>query len=80
MKNADLPANPIVMDNGHPYHASNVAFANKPLVSGLTKREMMATHILSGLTLGTAGYDEYMAKKVKTAVQYADLLLSELEK
>ena len=42
VSNGDMPVNPIVMENGHPYHASQVCFENAPLVSGLTKREAFA--------------------------------------
>ena len=42
VSNGDMPINPLVMENGHPYHASHVCFENTPLVSGLTKRESIA--------------------------------------
>ena len=45
----------------------------------LTKREMMAMHIVGHLANGTAGYDEQIKRKAKVAVEYADELLGALE-
>ena len=80
MKNSELPAMPLVNDNGHPLHASHVAWDNKPLVSGLTKREHFAGLAMQGFIsagsngMPNAGELSNMAKK------YADALLYELDK
>mgnify|MGYP003656302021 CR=1 FL=1 len=34
-----MPITPMLNENGHPLHASHVCWDNKPLVSGLSKRE-----------------------------------------
>ena len=90
VSNGDMPVNPIVMENGHPYHASQVCFENAPLVSGLTKREAFAMAVMQGMiTSRYAGeyMDEINDKSfdkpsglANNAVRYADALLKELEK
>ena len=50
------------------------------VAQGLTKREMIAMHIIGHLANGTDGYDEQVLYKTKVAVKYADALLSELNK
>lgn len=48
---------------------------------GLTKREYFAMHALQGISSSiTIGRAEYMPLIAKTAVQYADALIAELEK
>lgn len=71
MKNADMPAMPIFDECGRPtvHGMSNVE------VLGLTKREMMAMHILSGLLS-----DPNWIGMPADAVRIADELLAELEK
>ena len=75
MKNADKPAMPTpYMDqnsNGGALYCDD---------TGLTKREMFAMHIAGHMVSRTAGYDEYVKSKMKTAVEYANALLAELEK
>ncbi|HDN9784862.1 TPA: hypothetical protein P2N00_000500 [Aeromonas salmonicida] len=44
MKNADMPAMPLVNSNGSPVHHSNAGMENHGVMAGLTKREMMAMH------------------------------------
>lgn len=44
MKNADMPAMPLVNSNGSPVHHSNAGMENDGVMAGLTKREMMAMH------------------------------------
>ena len=46
---------------------------------GMTKRETIAMHVLSGIA-GYCTYDEQVSTKAKYAVKYADALLKELEK
>jgi len=43
MKNKDMPARPIVNENGAPYHCSNIGIEfNGGCCTGLTKREVFA--------------------------------------
>lgn len=44
MKNADMPAMPLVNENGSPVHWSSAGMENVGVMAGLTKREMMAMH------------------------------------
>jgi hypothetical protein len=78
MKNGDLPIAPLVNNMGHPYHTSQIAFDNTPLVSGLTKREAFAMAAMQSVILGCA-YDECVKSKCRVAVEYADTLLKQLE-
>ena len=77
--NGDMPVTPIVMENGHPYHASQVCFENTPLVTGLTKREAFAMAAMQGILSHAFG----RGTKEELAIQSlecADALLSELAK
>tara|TARA_R110000851_G_scaffold254808_2_gene407410 strand:+ start:282 stop:527 length:246 start_codon:yes stop_codon:yes gene_type:complete len=79
VSNGDMPINPITMDNGHPYHASQVCFENTPLVSGLTKREAFAMAAMQGIlshSFGRGNPDELADQSIKCA----DALLKELAK
>ena len=74
MKNADMPAMPVsITDNQElqaPYYAHTA--------SGLTKREMMAMHMMAArISIPGAPDDEFDAKR---AVAATDALLAELEK
>lgn len=86
LNNGDMPVNPIVMDNGHPYHASNVCFENTPLASGLTKREHFAglamINIISRYNPWEEGdFDSSEYEIVaENAVGLADALLKQLDK
>ena len=83
IKNGDLPVTPLVMDNGHPYHAGNVVFENKPLTSGLSKREAFAMAAMQGLSSHPDFYGQSsnFAKNIAIdSVQIADALLLELDK
>ena len=84
VSNGDMPANPIVMENGHPYHASQARFENASLVSGLTKREAFAMAAMQGMIASgicTPPQDETIHHMTSMAsVSYADALLKELEK
>lgn len=78
MKNADMPAMP--SDVKAVYEAmtdSSDSWGKAAL--GLTKREMMAMHILSGL-LSDYEFDVTRQMAAEIAVEQADALLAELEK
>lgn len=69
MKNADMPAMPMVVP-------SDVVYSPQ---SGLTKREMMAMHMMGGLNANpTVNVNEH--DMAALAVIYADALLDELER
>lgn len=78
MKNADLPAMPLVNSNGSPVHHSSAGMENYGVMAGLTKHEMMAMHMMASL-VATSGYGlrEHMAQD---AIAATDALLAELEK
>lgn len=78
LSNGDLPVTPLVMENGHPYHASQVCFENAPLTSGLTKREAFAMSAMQGILShsGLCRPEEQAAQSIKCA----DALLKELSK
>ena len=68
MKNADMPAMPLPLGT-----------ETEKWCQGLTKREMMAMHILSGL-LSDYEFDVTRQVAAEVAVQQADALLSELDR
>ena len=80
MKNADMPAMPIVdPDAGYPLDVSRYGngISNGGFASGLTKREMMAMHIAAGFAAdGQITTDNV----VKWSVEVADKLLQELDR
>ena len=67
MKNADMPAMPLPLGT-----------ETEKWCQGLTKREMMAMHILSGL-LSDYEFDVTRQVAAEVAVQQADALLAELD-
>lgn len=79
MKNADMPAMPVVDDCGRPamYGAEGVE------ALGLTKREMIAMHAMQGI-LAAGNADEFVVGDevgfAGFAVSCADALLAELER
>ena len=81
IKNGDMPVTPLVNENGHPFHASQVCFENVPLVSGLSKREAFAMAAMQGI-LASKYYSEFCADDggAGAAVLHADYLLKELSK
>ena len=79
MKNADMPAMPLFNSNGSPVHHSSAGMENHGVMAGLTKREMMAMHILSGL-LSDYEFDVTRQVAAEVAVQQADALLAELDR
>lgn len=68
MKNADMPAMPLPLGT-----------ETEKWCQGLTKREMMATHILSGF-LSDYEFDVTRQMAAEVAVQQADALLAELDR
>ena len=68
MKNADMPAMPLPLGT-----------ETEKWCQGLTKREMVAMHILGGL-LSDYEFDVTRQMAAEIAVQQADALLAELEK
>lgn len=73
MKNRDMPANPIMLENGEVWDEEH------DHASGLTKREYAAIKIMAGF----AGNADVVAEatELKThAVKWADELFDELEK
>ena len=77
MKNADSPAMPtITYDHGAAMQGLAVSVTDAP---GLTKREMMAMHILSGL-LSDYEFDVTRQMAAEIAVEQADALLAELDR
>ena len=76
MKNADNPAMPtLTYDHGAAMQGLAVSVTDAP---GLTKREMMAMHMMAArISIPGAPDDEFDAKR---AVAATDALLAELEK
>ena len=68
MKNAYMPAMPLPLGT-----------ETEKWCQGLTKREMMAMHILSGL-LSDYEFDVTRQVAAEVAVQQADALLAELDR
>ena len=83
MKNADMPAMPLTNGNGAPIHHSGAGMDNEGVMFGMTKREIMAMHMMQGILTGqdtnemVVGDDKCFAE---FAVQCADALLAELER
>lgn len=76
MKNADMPAMPTqTYDHGAAMQGLAVCVTDNP---GLTKREVMAMHMMASL-MAVSGYQtrEHMAQD---AIASTDALLAELEK
>lgn len=88
MNNADMPAIPMFSDNAEPCIVRDPETGKKAPASGLTKREMMAMHIISGI----ASHPDMMQANADGAhgsigqaiavqsVLLADYLLVELER
>ena len=81
MKNADMPAMPVHDGDNEPFNvgSSYYEFNKEHMATGLTKREMMAMHILSGL-LSDYEFDVTRQVAAEVAVQQADALLAELDR
>ncbi|MGL4757557.1 MAG: hypothetical protein ACRCXB_34820 [Aeromonadaceae bacterium] len=74
MKNADMPAMPVVDSRGCPsmYGVDSVE------ALGLTKREIIAMHMMAGLLVGCESPNNEWVASI--AVDAADKLLSELDR
>ena len=81
MKNADMPAMPVIDDEqSFPLDMDRYGSksASAKFAFGLTKREMMAMHIMTGLcSKYGAAFD---TDTVQDAIRMADFLLAELER
>ena len=75
MKNSDMPAMPVFDSSGCPSLYGDDGVEAK----GLTKREMMAMHILAGF-LSDCEFDVTKQTAAEMAVEQADALLAELER
>ena len=76
MKNADNPAMPtLTYDHGAAMQGLAVSVTDAP---GLTKREMMAMHVMASIAT-TVGYQNY-DQMAQDAIAATDALLAELEK
>ena len=82
MKNADMPAMPVI-DEEQSFPVDMERYGSKEatlrFAFGMTKREMMAMHILSGL-LSDYEFDVTRQVAAEVAVQQADALLAELDR
>ena len=77
MKNADMPAMP-QSATSEGYSCNYYDYSGPGIPTGLTKREMMAMHMMAArISILGAPDDEFDAKR---AVAAADALLAELEK
>lgn len=79
MKNSDMPAMPMFSDNAEPCIVRDPETGKKAPATGLTKREMMAMHILSGM-LSSENFNPTREQAASFAVGQADALLAELER
>ena len=80
MKNADMPAMPTHDVFEHcGFDGNSGPHMTQTTNYGLTKREMMAMHILSGL-LSDYEFDVTRQMAAEVAVQQADALLAELDR
>ena len=71
MRNADMPATPLIDDK--------ISTRCTEIFYGLTKREAFAMAAMQGILSGGEGaHDEYVKSKCRIAVEYADALLSKL--
>lgn len=81
MKNADMPAMPIIDDEqSFPLNLDRYGenITKGKFASGLTKREMMAMHIMASIAT-TVGYQNY-GQMAQDATAATDAILAELEK
>lgn len=84
MKNANMPAMPCEVVEQYHVDASQVPSGaptlreRKVMSGGITKREMMAMHMMAHL-MPDQNFESY-ASQAKSAVMAADALLAELER
>ena len=82
--NGNLPAMPCDVVEQYHIEESQVPSGaptlreRKVMSEGMTKREMMAMHVASGLI--SSGYDATFEQTARLSVNYADALLAELER
>lgn len=82
MKNADMPAMPIIdEDQRFPLDMDRYGTGSmhKEFATGLTKREMMAMHMMASIQASGGLYDRFESM-AKDAATMADALLAELER
>ncbi|EQB8041241.1 hypothetical protein ACK30D_02045 [Aeromonas caviae] len=80
MKNADLPAMPVVNGDNEPAEFDRPFYRNSNLATGLTKREAIAMHLMQGLASNpSCGYTDYKYM-ASDAIRMTDSLLAELER
>ena len=74
IKNGDMPAMPV-------YHHDKVGDVahSEPLSNGLTKREMMAMHMMAANRSRSSNYSSW-ADMATDAIEMTDALLAELER
>ena len=78
MKNSDMPAMPQpATSEGYPCYYYD--YDGPGIPTGMTKREMMAMHILSGM-LSSENFNQTREQAASFAVGQADALLAELER
>lgn len=87
MKNADMPAMPMFDVEANPCRVRNPDTGEIARATGLTKREMMAMHMMASLispmmddVLEYKDSKELLNNMTESAVEMADALLAELEK
>lgn len=78
MKNADMPAMPVLNGDNEPADMDLAYYMNSNLATGLTKREMMAMHMMGALVSGGHLRARDAANLSTLAVALADDLLGEL--
>jgi hypothetical protein len=80
MKNSDMPAMPqSSTSDGYPCNYTDYGGVGIP--TGLTKREMMAMHMMQGLVSAWGQHDVTSSDELASdAVMMADSLLAELER
>ena len=78
MKNADMPAMPVMGGDNEPANLSHSYYQNLQLATGLTKREMIAMNIASGLVNGAPMPSVRSDIIAQVAVSLTDALLIEL--
>ena len=81
MKNADMPAMPIVdPDAGYPLDVSRYGngLSSGGFASGITKREMMAMHMMAGIIVGCDSPNTEWCASI--AVDATEKLIAELER
>ncbi len=80
MKNADMPAMPIVDADATPMSHQEISGWRDNSCFGLTKREIMAMHVMTGLISGGHLKASDAKQMPELAVLMAGKLLAELER